>query len=207
MYLDFNEFSNEQDMIFMFFILSTGEMNSKKTTTEFRSYVVPLPQAVMFDWTATATKEERDRISKLIGIIPLLDAAREKALCILLSGRLEDNLQWLIDELVTKQECTPKSIIYCRNIKPHSQIYPLFRRKILTQNSELLYAMFYHSTSEKNKNIVADTFGKFKYFSILGNVFNFFSLLPYCWMEQTHRKGSRLPNVLNCSQHMLKLLY
>lgn len=69
MYLDFNEFSNEQHMIFMFSILSTGEMNSEKTTKEFRSYAVPLPQAVMVDWTATATKEKRDKISKLIGII------------------------------------------------------------------------------------------------------------------------------------------
>lgn len=196
MYLDFNEFSNEQDMIFMFFILSTGEMNSKKTTTEFQSYVVPLPQAVMFDWTATAIKEERDRISKLIGIIPLFDAAREKALCILLSGRLEDNLQWLIDELVTKQECTPKSIIYCRNIKPHSQIYPLFRRKILTQNSYIrqpsaqscYMQCFTTPHQKKNKNIVADKFGKFKYFSILGNVFNFFHYYHTVeWSKRTEK--------------------
>lgn len=73
------------------------------------------------------------------------------------SSDIEENLQWLIDELITKKEGTPKSIIYCRNIKSCSQIYSLFRRKIGAQNSYIgqpsaqncLYAMFHHSTPEK----------------------------------------------------------
>lgn len=84
------------------------------------------------------------------------------------SSDIEENLQWLIDELITKKEGTPISIIYCRNIKSCSQIYSLFRRKIGAQNSYIgqpsaqncLYAMFHHSTPEKNKNIVAENFRK-----------------------------------------------
>lgn len=124
--------------------------------------------------TATATKDERNRTSKLLGmntyetIIGCCNRTNIMYFTKRASSDIEENLQWLIDELITKKEGTPKSIIYCRNIKSCSQIYSLFRRKIGAQNSYIgqpsaqncLYAMFHHSTPEKNKNIVAENFRK-----------------------------------------------
>lgn len=60
--------------------------------------------------------------------------------------------------MLPKKEGTAKAIIYCRNIKSCSQIYALFRRKLEIKNSYIgqpsaqncLYAMFHHSTPEKN---------------------------------------------------------
>lgn len=95
-----------------------------------------LPQAVMVALTATATKDERNRTSKLLGmntyetIIGCCDRTNIMYFTKQASSDIEENLQWLIDELITKKEGTPKSIIYCRNIKSCSQINSLFRRKI-----------------------------------------------------------------------------
>lgn len=120
-----------------------------------------LPQAVMVALTATATKDERNRTSKLLGmntyetIIGCCDRTNIMYFTKQASSDIEENLQWLmIDELITKKEGTPKSIIYCRNIKSCSQIYSLFQRKIGALNSYIgqpsaqncLYAMFHHLT-------------------------------------------------------------
>lgn len=127
-----------------------------------------LPQTVMV--ALTATKDQRNRTSKLLGmntyetIIGCCDKTNIMYFTKQASSDIVDNFQWLIDELITKKEGTPKSIIYCRNIKSCSQIYALFRRKIGAKNScighpsaqNCLYAMFHHSTPEKNKNIVAE---------------------------------------------------
>lgn len=135
-----------------------------------------LPQAVMVALTATSTKDEQNRTSKLLGMNTyetIIGCCNRTNVHVMYftkqaSSDIEENLQWLIDNLITKKEGTPKSIIYFRNIKSCSQIYSLFRRKIGAQNSYIgqppaqncLYAMFHHSTPEKNKHIVAENFRK-----------------------------------------------
>ncbi|XP_061186069.1 ATP-dependent DNA helicase RecQ-like [Saccostrea echinata] len=131
-----------------------------------------LPEAVMVALTATATLDSRIKISKMLGmnsyhtVIGCCNRENIMYFAKKASYDIEENFQWLIDELKLKKSETPKVIIYCRNIKTCSIIYSLFRRKLGANDSYIgqssarncLYAMFHHSTPDKNKQIISENF-------------------------------------------------
>lgn len=125
----------------------------------------------MIALTATAIKEVRLKISKLLGmnryaeIIGCCDRHNIMYYAQKASYNLEANFAWLIDELRINKLETPKCIIYCRNIKTCAEIYSLFRKKLgkdsyigVPSARNCLYGMFHHSTPVKNKKLIIENF-------------------------------------------------
>ena len=128
----------------------------------------------MLALTATATKETRKTIAKLLGmnefvtVVGCCDRSNIMYFAKKASYDIKLTFKWLINELKSKGKEAEKSIIYCRNIKACSILYGLFRNELGTDNSYVgpqsakncIYAMYHHSTPEKNKRLVSKNFRK-----------------------------------------------
>ncbi|CAG2188966.1 unnamed protein product [Mytilus edulis] len=128
----------------------------------------------MLALTATATQQSRKEIAchlqmqdyKLV--LSSCDRSNIFYFCQEAPYSLTETFTWLISVIQLKGVSTPKTIIYCRNIKACSQIYALFLDKLGTDHSycgqpsskNCLFAMFHHATMDKNKKNILDNFFK-----------------------------------------------
>ncbi|XP_063436992.1 ATP-dependent DNA helicase Q1-like [Mytilus trossulus] len=137
---------------------------------ELRSLV---PKAVILALTATSTYSSRKTIAHILGmneyklVMGSCDRSNINYFAQNVSFRLHDSFHWVVSSLRDNCEQSPKTIIYCRNIKSCSQIYLYF----LSELSEAayigtpcakncLFAMFHHSTPDKNKKNIIENMRK-----------------------------------------------
>ncbi|CAC5376271.1 unnamed protein product [Mytilus coruscus] len=128
----------------------------------------------MLALTATATKQSRKEIACYLQmqdyklVLSSCDRSNIFYFCQEAPYSLTETFTWLISVIQLKGVSTPKTIIYCRNIKACSQIYALFLDKLGTDHSycaqpsskNCLFAMFHHATMDKNKRNILDNFFK-----------------------------------------------
>lgn len=94
------------------------------------------------------------------------DRPKIKHGCIKAPAGINKCFTWICSDLQKMKENTPKIIIYYRNINTCGLIYEYLMSKIGLQNSYIgtcsakncLFVMFHHSTAQKNKTLIMDTF-------------------------------------------------
>ncbi|XP_076088554.1 uncharacterized protein LOC143058932 [Mytilus galloprovincialis] len=162
----------DETKLYQLFILFRG--NKFRTDYyrigELRSLV---PKAVILALTATSTYSSRKTIAHILGmneyklVMGSCDRSNINYFAQKVSFRLHDSFHWVVSSLRDNCEQSPKTIIYCRNIKSCSQIYLYF----LSELSEAayigtpcakncLFAMFHHSTPDKNKKNIIENMRK-----------------------------------------------
>ena len=81
---------------------------------------------------------------------------------------IKESMLWLMNDLKENSKRTPKTIVYCPTIKTCSSLYGLFRQTLgqefsyegTTAMKNCLYGMYHHSTTDRCKQNITETFPK-----------------------------------------------
>ena len=84
------------------------------------------------------------------------------------TSEIDRSFQWLVDKLKNKKTAMDKTIIYCKSIKDCGRLFMFFKSKLGEQgyypedspktSANLLFGMYHHSTLDKQKSTILNSF-------------------------------------------------